>query len=84
MSNKLQQQYEDMKTTRQILTHLQELYDEQSRATLYEVSKRLFKTKICDGLTMIKDLKETEKLGMSMNKELQIDLILQSLTDSYA
>ena len=46
--------------------------------------------KICDGqsvhehcLIMIKALEELEKLEISMDNELQIDLILQSLTDSY-
>ena len=34
-------------------------------------------------LTMIKDLEELEKLDMSMDKDLQVDLILQSLTYSY-
>ena len=32
---------------------------------------------------MIKDIKELQKLGMNMDKELQVDLILQSLFDSY-
>ena len=32
---------------------------------------------------MIKDFEELEKLDMSMDKDLQVDLILQSLTDSY-
>ena len=35
------------------------------------------------GLTMIKDLEELEKLGMNMDKELQVDLILQSLPDLF-
>nr|CAD1834920.1 unnamed protein product [Ananas comosus var. bracteatus] len=34
-------------------------------------------------LTMIKDLEELEKLGVKMDKELQVDLILQSLPVSY-
>ena len=34
-------------------------------------------------LIMIKDLEKLEKLDMSMDKELQIDLILQSLIDSH-
>nr|XP_029121228.1 uncharacterized protein LOC114914360 [Elaeis guineensis] len=34
-------------------------------------------------LIMIKDLEELEKLDISIDKELQIDLILQSLIDSY-
>ena len=33
---------------------------------------------------MIKDIEELEKLGMFMDKKLQINLILQSLTDLYA
>lgn len=32
---------------------------------------------------MIKDLEKLEKLGMSLHETLQIDLILQSLTNSY-
>ena len=91
MSNELQYQHEDMKTVMGILTYLEELYGEQSHAACYEVSKRLFKMKMHDGqsvydhcLTMIKDLEELEKLSTFMDKELQIDLILQSLTDSYA
>ena len=90
ISNKLQHQYEAMRTTRSILAHLQELYGEQSCTARYEASKRLFKVKIHDGqsvhehcLTMIKDLEKLEKLRISMDKKLQIDLILQSLTNSY-
>ena len=90
MINELQCQHENIKTARKILAHLQELYGEQSRTARFEVSKRLFKAKMREGqsvhdhcLTMIKDLEELEKLGMSMHKELQIDLILQSLPDSF-
>ena len=32
---------------------------------------------------MIKDIKELQKLEMNMYKKLQVDLILQSLSDSY-
>ena len=32
---------------------------------------------------MIKDIKELQKLGMNMDKKLQVDLILRSLLDSY-
>ena len=90
MSNALQCQHENMKTARDILNHLQELYGDQSHAARFEVSKRLFKAKMHDGqsvhdhgLTMIKDLEKLEKLGMTMHKELQTDLIPQSLPASY-
>ena len=49
VSNKLQCQHKDMKTTKEILAHLQELYGEQSHVAYYEVSKRLFKEKMYDG-----------------------------------
>ena len=78
MSNDLQQQYEDKRTAKEILTHLQELYVEQSRPARFEVSQRLFRAKIYDGqsvndhcLTMIKDIEELQKLGMNMDKKLQ-------------
>ena len=52
--------------------------------------QRDFNAKVCERhsvhdhcLTMIKDLKELEELGMTMHKKLQVDLILQSLTSSY-
>ena len=79
-----------MKTVRAMITHLQELYGKQSRIAHYKVSKRLFNTKMHEGqlvhdhcLTMINDLEELEKLEMTMHKELQVDLILQSLRSSY-
>ena len=34
-------------------------------------------------LTMIKDLEELEKLGIILDKDFQIDAILQSLSDAY-
>ena len=34
-------------------------------------------------LTMIKDLEELEKLGIILDKDFQIDMILQSLSDAY-
>ena len=34
-------------------------------------------------LIMIKDIEELQKLGMNMDKKLWVELILQSLPDSY-
>ena len=65
MSNELQCQHEDMKTAKDMLTHLQELYSEQSHTAHFEVFKRLFREKMHDGpsihdhyLIMIKDIEE--------------------------
>ena len=83
MSSDLQQKHEDMRTIREMLTHLQELYGEQSHITHFEVFQRLFRMKMHDGqsinnhcLTMIKDIEKLQKLGMNMDKKLQVDLIL--------
>ena len=67
------------------MAHLQELFGEQSHAAKYQVTKRLFKAQMRDGqsvqdhcLMMIKDLEELEKLGVKLDKNLQIDITLQS------
>ena len=59
-----------MPTSRAMITHLQELYGEQSRTTRLKVSKRLFNLKIHEGqsvheycMTVIKDI---EKLELDM------------------
>ena len=90
MSDDLQRQHENILTTRQMLAYLQELFGEQSHVAKYQVCQRLFKAKIRDGqsvqdhcLTMIKDLEELEKLDIILDKDFQIDVILQSLSDAY-
>ena len=49
MSDDLQHQYENILTIHQMLAHLQELFDEQSRTVKYQVCQRLFKAKMRDG-----------------------------------
>ena len=80
-----------MPTVRAMITHLEELYGEQSHTAHFEVSKRLFNLKIHEGqsvyehyITVIKDIEELGKLGHDMQKELQMNLILQFLTSSYS
>ncbi|XP_020111092.1 uncharacterized protein LOC109726074 [Ananas comosus] len=51
MSIELQRQHEHMESVADILLYLKELYDEQSRTARYEVSKRLFRAKMSDGLS---------------------------------
>ena len=77
MSDKLQHQHEDIRTVHQMLALLQEMFDEQSCAAKYQVTKRLFKAKMRDGqsvqdhcLMMIKNLKELEKLGVMLDLDL--------------
>ena len=91
MSNKLQSQYEHISTARAMITHLQELYGEQSRTACFEVSKRLFNLKLHEGqsihehcMTVIKNIEELEKIELDLQNKLLMDLILQSLTSSYS
>ena len=91
MSNNLQSQHEHMPTARTMITHLQELYGEQSHIVRFEVSKRLFNLKMHEGqsvhnhcMIVIKDIEKLGMLRLDMQKELQMDLILQSLTSSYS
>ena len=73
MTNELQSQYEYISTVRIMITHLQELYDEQSHTACFKVSKRLFNLKMHEGqsvheycMTVIKDVEELGKLGLNI------------------
>ena len=77
MSNELQSQHEPMPTVRTMITHLPELYGEQSRTAYFEVSKRLFNLKMHEGqsvyehcMIVIKDIEELRKLRLDMQKKL--------------
>ncbi|XP_058008225.1 uncharacterized protein LOC131182887 [Hevea brasiliensis] len=85
MTNQLQKQHEKMQTSSEILSHLQELFGENSRLARYEISKQLFRMKMHEGqdvrehvYTMIQLIEQLEALDFSMDFSLQTDLILQS------
>ena len=90
MSNELQRQHENMPDASSMILHLQELYGEQSRTVRYEISKKLFRMRMTEGsvnehvLKMIDYIEQLEALNFSMDGELAIDLILQSLPDSFS
>ncbi|KAK9225841.1 hypothetical protein WN943_010886 [Citrus x changshan-huyou] len=90
MSNELQRQHENMPDASSMIVHLQELYGEQSRTIRYEISKKLFRMRMTEGsvneyvLKMIDYIEQLEALNFSMDGELAIDLILQSLPDSFS
>ena len=90
MSNELQRQHENM-DARSVLLHLKELFGEQSRTERYEISKSLFKAHMAEGssvqthvLKMIEWIERLDALGFSLNKELSVDIILQSLPESFS
>ena len=77
--------------TQSILFNLKELYGEQSRTIRYEISKQLFHTKITEGssiqdhvLKVIDLITRLGQVGFVMDGELSQDLILQSLSESFA
>ncbi|PKI72507.1 hypothetical protein CRG98_007110 [Punica granatum] len=85
MSNELQKQHENMKSSREILKNLRELYGKNSRTARYEISKELFRARMHEGIEvaahvqkMIRLIQQLEKFEFQMDKELHVDLVLQS------
>ena len=90
MTPMLQKQHENMDAS-SIILHLKELYETNARHERYKVSKALFGSRLTEGaqvgphvLKMIEHIERLETLGCGLDAELQMDLILQSLPDSYA
>ena len=90
MVPELQKQYEDM-DCQEILTHLGKLFGACARQERYDISKKLFRTRMSEGssvqahvLKMIEWIRGLDKLGFELNDELATDLILQSLPDSFS
>ncbi|XP_052181991.1 uncharacterized protein LOC127794782 [Diospyros lotus] len=74
----------------EIHLHLQELYGEHTRFLRYQISKEFFRARITDGesvsthvLKMINLVEKLESLDVVMDNNLYVDLILQSLPDSF-
>ena len=90
MINELQRQHDSM-DTHSILLNLKELYGEQSRTARYEISKQLFYARMAEGssvqdhvLMVIDLITRLGQLGFVMDGELNQDLILQSLSESFS
>ncbi|XP_052478288.1 uncharacterized protein LOC128033859 [Gossypium raimondii] len=89
MNPGLQKQHEDM-VAYDMIEHLKELYQGQARQERFNTSKALFQCKLAEGspvrprvLKMIGYIESMSKLGFPLSQELAIDVILQSLSDSY-
>ncbi|XP_040945812.1 uncharacterized protein [Gossypium hirsutum] len=90
MTPVLQKQHEDM-VAYDMIQHLKELYEGQACEERYKASKALFRCKMVEGtpvgthvLKMIGYIESLEKLGFSLGVELAIDVILQSLPNSFS
>ncbi|XP_037495515.1 uncharacterized protein LOC119370779 [Jatropha curcas] len=90
MSPELQRQHENMDSCT-IILHLRELFYSQGRSERYETSKELFCYKMVEGfsvpvhvLKMIGYIEKLGHLGIAMDHELSIDLVLQFLSPSFS
>lgn len=90
MSNVLQHLHQSCPTAYDIMYSLKEMFSNQDRAARHVTMKELFNTKIVEGtsvrdhvLKMMGHLNELQILGVEIDGETQIDIIIQSLTDSF-
>ncbi|KAL4339154.1 hypothetical protein GQ457_08G031710 [Hibiscus cannabinus] len=90
MTPELQKQHEDM-VAYDMIQNLKEIYEGQARKERYETSKALFQCKMSEGspvgahvIKMMGYIQTLEKLGFALNDELAIDVVLQSLPDSFS
>ncbi|KAK8574686.1 hypothetical protein V6N12_062375 [Hibiscus sabdariffa] len=85
----LQKQHEDM-VAYEMIHNLKEIYEGQACQERYETSKALFQCEMSEGspvgthvIKMMGYIQTLEKLGFALNDELAIDVVLQSLPDSF-
>ncbi|WRX11050.1 hypothetical protein QQP08_003537 [Theobroma cacao] len=90
MSPELQKQHEHIDVQSMIL-HLRELFDKEGCTERYEISKEVFQCKMAKGssvrpqvLKMIRLIKRLGQLGLAIDHELSINLVLQSLPDNFS
>ncbi|KAK8680586.1 hypothetical protein V6N13_109528 [Hibiscus sabdariffa] len=89
MTPELQKQHENM-VAYEMIQNLKEIYEGQARQERYETSKALFQCKMSEGspvgahvIKMMGYIQTLEKLGFALNDELAVDVVLQSLPDSF-
>ncbi|KAL4273562.1 hypothetical protein GQ457_13G015240 [Hibiscus cannabinus] len=89
MTPELQKQHEDM-VAYEMIQNFKEIYEGQARQERYETSKTLFQCKMIEGspvvahvIKMMGYIQMLEKMGFPLNDELAIDVVLQSLHDSF-
>ncbi|KAL4384143.1 hypothetical protein GQ457_15G023460 [Hibiscus cannabinus] len=73
-----------------MIQNLKDIYEGQAHQERYETSKALFQCKMSEGslvgahvIKMMGYIQTLEKLGFALNNELAIDVVLQSLPDSF-
>jgi len=90
IANVLQHQHQSMTSAYDMLESLKEMFEEQNRAAKQTAMKAILTTKMVEGspvkdhvLNMMSYLNELEILGAAINKESQVEMILQTLSESF-
>ncbi|XP_075101659.1 uncharacterized protein LOC142177095 [Nicotiana tabacum] len=90
MSNVLQYQHQSMESAYGILENLKEMFGVQNRTAKQTAMTALLNTKMVEGssvrdqvLKMMSILNEPEVLGANIDKDTQVEMILQTLPDSF-
>ena len=90
ISNVLQHQMQYVELALDIMLSLKEMFGEQGRSARQETIKQIYNTKMAEGtlvreycLRMISNLNTLEVLGANIDRESQVDMILQSLPESF-
>ena len=90
ISNVLQHQMQDVELASDIMLSLKEMFGEQGRSARQETMRQIYNTKMAEGtsvrehcLRMISNLNTLEVLDANIDGESLVDMILQSLPESF-
>ena len=90
ISNVLQYQMQDVELASDIMLSLKEMFGEHGRSARQETMRQIYNTKMAEGtsvkehcLRMISNMNTLEVLGANIDGESQVDMILQSLPESF-
>ena len=90
MSNVLQHLIQDVGLASDIVLSLKEVFGEQGRSSRQETMRQIYNTKMAEGtsvkehcLKMISNLNTLEVLGVGIDGESQVDMLLQSLPELF-
>ncbi|XP_075077007.1 uncharacterized protein LOC107828020 [Nicotiana tabacum] len=83
-------EHQSMESAYDILENLKEMFGDQNRAAKQTAMKALLNTKMVEGssvrdhvMKMMSLLNELEVLGANIDKDMQVEMILQTLPDSF-
>ena len=90
ISNVLQHQMQDVELALDIMLSLKEMFGEHGHSAMQETMRKIYNIKMVEGSsirehcrTMIFNLNTLEVLGVDINGKSQVEMILQSLLESF-